>query len=492
MPQITKNNILTIDLGTTYFKIARFDRDGQLCDVCRIAPSIIASEAGRMELPVHAFVETIAQGISELRRRDNRQLADIEAISFATQTNSFVLLDADNQSLTPLVLWPDERARPLDAAIRNRCDIPGFSATTGVPRVNHQFMPAKLLWFQNHLPAIWKQVGRVCLMSDYLTLLFTGKHVTEAGAAGLTGLVDIHRCQWWPEMLTRFGIEERCLPSIRRAGTDLGSIDPQASQRFGLPASCRFVLGCLDQYAGAIGAGCVAPNMISETTGTVLATVRCVDRFASQPNPAVFQGPAFQDGRYWQMAFGEISANYLEWYRKQLPDQPSYEQLTDLAESIEPGAEGLKLRSHVGLTKPKEVFEGLTARHTCGHMVRCIMEAVAHALGDQIACLCANSEGHAMSTMSCPDVFLPQEIRCAGGAARSDFWLQIKADMLGIDAVATQCPEPTSLGAAILAEASLEDADIGEVAQRWVQLKPSHHPDPQQHRQYSAAPTILR
>ncbi len=81
--------------------------------------------------------------------------------------------------------------------------------------------------------------------------------------------------------------------------------------------------------------------MISETTGTVLATVRCADRFSAQLGPAVFQGPAFREGLYWRMAFGDVSANYLQWYRDQLPDRPDFEQLTALAEQIEPGADGL-------------------------------------------------------------------------------------------------------------------------------------------------------
>ena len=34
--------ILTIDLGTTYFKISLFDRSGRLCDTCRIAPPTLA------------------------------------------------------------------------------------------------------------------------------------------------------------------------------------------------------------------------------------------------------------------------------------------------------------------------------------------------------------------------------------------------------------------------------------------------------------------
>ena len=336
--------ILSIDLGTTYFKVSLFDRNGRLCDLCRIAPPIAAAQAGYAELPAGAFDRAILQGISELRSRSSRGLTDVAAVTFATQTNSFMLLDSGERPLTPLILWPDRRAADLEAEVCRRCDIPGFSTTAGFSRINFQCMPAKLLWLQGQSPEIWKRAGKLCLISDYLTLLLTGKHVTEAGAAGLTGLVDIHRCRWYPEMLARFEIDEHRLPAIVRAGIDLGPITPRAARRFELPPSCRFVVGCLDQYAGAIGVGNVEPGMISETTGTVLATIRCADRFAAQPNPAVLQGPAFREGLYWQMAFGELSANYLHWYRNQLPDRPDFDQLTALAEHVEPGAEGLSSR----------------------------------------------------------------------------------------------------------------------------------------------------
>ena len=127
--------ILSIDLGTTYFKVSLFDRNGRLCDLCRIAPPIVAARTGYAELPADAFCEAILQGIAELRGRSSRGLTDVEAVTFATQTNSFVLLDAEERPLTPLILWPDRRAAELEAEVRRRCDIPGFSATTGFSRI---------------------------------------------------------------------------------------------------------------------------------------------------------------------------------------------------------------------------------------------------------------------------------------------------------------------------------------------------------------------
>ena len=62
-----------------------------------------------MELSADAFWKALNQGVGQLRNRADGRLADVEAVTFATQTNSFVLLDAGNQPLTPLILWPDRR-----------------------------------------------------------------------------------------------------------------------------------------------------------------------------------------------------------------------------------------------------------------------------------------------------------------------------------------------------------------------------------------------
>ncbi len=475
--------ILVCDLGTSYFKLAMVDPSGQLAGLCRIRPPVRQPEPGWMELDARAFVEVLADGVAQLEAEVPGSVSAVTAVTFATQTNSFVLLDEGGRPLTPIVLWPDERAAAFEQEYRGRCLLPAAALTTGIPAVTRQYMAAKLLWLQRESPHTWEKTAKICLISDYLTLVLTGRHVTEAGAAGLTGLLDVHRCRWSAELLASLGIRPDCMPTPVRAGTELGPLDRcegfgGPTGRLRLSPSCRFVVGCLDQYAGAIGAGNTSAGCVSETTGTVLASVRCADRFDSSVRPGTFQGPAFADGLYYRMAFGEIAANYLEWYRQQLPQAIDFERLAEMADRMEPGAGGLRLKSGVALTanretlKLEDVFEGLRADHTEGHMVRCIMEAVAFALGEQIRALCGDD--------------LPTEIRSAGGGARSAVWLQIKADVLGVPVAATECAEPTCLGAAILAEAACEGKSVGEVAQDWVRVKSPHLPRLEHHRRYQA------
>jgi xylulokinase len=462
-------HILTFDLGTTYFKVCLFDDTGQLLEVRRAAPPIVRSNDDRCELPVEGFRRVLTEAVLDLGRSVTGGLSEVAAISFATQANSFVLLDEHDQPLTPIIMWPDNRACPAEPLVDELSRMDGFTRTTGIPQMSGQFMPAKLIWLKKHEPKVWSQAKRMCLISDYLTLWLTGQHVTEAGTAGLTGLIDIQKIQWWPEACQHLSIPNSWLPHVVRAGTDLGAINREMAEALGLPSCCRFVVGCLDQYAGAIGAGNVTPGGVSETTGTVLATVRCADLFNPNVPQGVFQGAGPDDRTWYQMAFGDTSANLLEAYRNSLPDRPQYEALCDLASEVSPGCDGLRIDT-CDLSGLDSMFLGLTEQHTPGHRVRAILEAVAFALSDQLCTLCGDDR--------------PAYIRSVGGAARSDLWLQIKADVLNLSVQATACPEPTSLGTAILAAGSLHETHIKTLAEHWVRPRPANHPDPATHHRY--------
>jgi xylulokinase len=286
----------------------------------------------------------------------------------------------------------------------------------------------------------------------------TGRHVTEGGVAGLSGAMDVKAFAWWDEMLERLGVRAAQMPAIVRAGTDLGLVREEVAGEMGLPGSCRFVVGCLDQYAGAIGTGTVERGRVSETTGTVLAAVRLSDSIDSGLPDDVYQGPAFDEGKFFQMSFSSTSANLLEWYRDTLADRPSFAELSRLAGEandvvvIEPYREGEPVES---------CFRNVRAEHSVGQVVRGIMRTVAEALKRQVSSLSPQ---------------MPAAIRSAGGAARSDVWLQLKADVLGTTMEAIDCPEPTSLGAAMLAARAVGLGSLPELARRWVRVRASFEP----------------
>ncbi len=453
--------IATLDLGTSCYKAAVFGPEGELLAVHREVPPVVHPRPGWWELEAGAFRQTVQRAMAGLAANVPGGLGEVHALSFATQTNSFLLLDSGNQPVTPIILWPDARAAGL-AGLDEVLGLPELRATTGLPAMNHEFLPAKLAWLRAHDAAAWQRAGRLCLLSDYLTWWLTGRHVTEASAAGLTGLVDIHRLQWWPAACARAEVPASWLPEIVRMGTEIGPLCPEAAGELGLPRGCHFVVGCLDQYAGAIGVGNVAEGGVSETTGTVLASVRCADRFREDLPPEVFQGPGFQAGVYYPMAFGSTSANLLAWYRDQLPERPAFEELDRLAAAVEPGAGGLRVRAGAFMASLEEAFGG-SVPQDAGQGARAIMEAVAWALAGQVAALCGEQR--------------PAQIRSGGGAARSRLWLQIKANVLNVPFAAPACEEPTSLGAAMLARHALGGVTWVTLAGGWVRIREICEPE---------------
>ena len=65
-----------------------------------------------------------------------------------------------------------------------------------------------------------------------------------------------------------------------------------------------------------------------------------------------------------------------------------------------------------------------------------------------------------------------------GGGARSDLWLQIKADILGLPILRPRQTEAASLGAALLAACAVDLVDdLDTTAREWNPIQDSVKPD---------------
>ena len=450
----TPATILVFDLGTTYFKGTLFDTDGQLKALARIPTPFTNTRGVHSEVSVPAFDAAIQSLADDLRANAPEDYAAIAAVTFSSQTNSFVLLNPSGDALTPFIIWNDRRAAaikpPLDAFLA----LPDFYARSGVPSLSPEFMIAKLYWHQEETAEMWERVDRILLISDYLTWRFTGQFVSEAGAAGLTCLVDIHTLEWRDDALAILALERDSFCDIARAGTNLGPMCARAAEAFHLSDDCKFIVGCLDQYAGAIGAGNTQSGDVSETTGTVLATVRCADEFAPVAGSPVFWGPSAMPGRYYQMIFGDVSANLLEAFRNALPEPVDFDVLGDEAANAASG--GLILPRPLETLALLELVRTWARTEPRGEAVRAIFKGVADSLRDQLEQLCGASR--------------PNKIHSVGGAARSAVWMKIKSNALGLPMRAVACPEPTSLGAALLAMHGLTGESIASLVERCVKL----------------------
>ncbi len=481
--------VLGIDLGTSWFKLGIIDREGRLAGLGRIPLPAPEPGSARRELPVAWFREALADGIGRACRQAGVAPAAIRAVSYASQANSFLALDAGFRPLTPLILWSDERAQPVDPAAATLWARDDYLPTSGMNLQGPQLCAAKLCWLRARRPGLWGRIRHLMTISDYLTYSLTGEAAGDEATASLLGFWDVAGRRWWPEALDLLEVPAAWLSALRAPGSPVGSTGGEGAAALGLGRSAAFAVGSLDHHAAALGAGCGSLAPVSESTGTVLACLAETERY--EPRAEYCLGAADREGRFFKLAFNENGASALQGYRDTRAPHLSIEELAALAGRAPPGCEGLvalpradrfpalqgfRLEPAAGgapspaARRLERLLAAAPASPTAvpdalhGYFARAMMESTAASLRDLLRAIGGGGAKGIVAT---------------GGGARSDLWLQIKADLLGVEVLATGTPEPACYGAGMMAAVAAGwFVDRRGAAAAWVRARRRFRPGP--------------
>lgn len=429
---------LGIDLGTSFFKAGVFDETGKLYGLGRHPVKKESSVGNSCELDVAVFWETLTSCIGDAVKEANISSTQIDALSYSSQANSFILLDKSDHPLTPLILWSDQRVEEESVQLKELVSRRDFLYRTGlgIPPGTHSLI-AKVGWFQRQQPNVWEKARRIMSISDYLVFMLTGNSVSDMSTSSMTGLLDVQEGEWWQEALDTLGIDKKQLSTLSNVGSFTGNLTEKTVELVGLPPGIMIFLGGLDHHMVAIGAGIPYSGNISESTGTVLACVNY--RNGYKPRTGVNIARGLEDDHYFQMAFNTNGTIVLDWYQSTYASSLSIPELLAMAEMVAPGCDGLVARPFAHEYEDLKGFIGVKENHTHAHFVRAILESVSRSLGE----LFNELQGEAGAIVS------------SGGGARSRLWLQIKADMLNRIFLLPDSGELACRGAAMLCAAGI-------------------------------------
>ena len=411
--------LLGVDLGTSYFKVGLFDAFGALKGLGRAAVEKDVPLPGRAELPVPRFWAVLRQVLAEALTQAGAEAREIAAVSYSSQTNSFVLLDRADLPLTPIVLWTDARAEPLAPDLEEFSRRELFARTVGFASWSSGFAVAKWRWWQENQRDTWVRAHRVQTMADYFTYALTGQCVGDASTAAFLGLLDLAKHEWWSAALSISRVEAERLSSPLAPGTVVGRTVARATELLGLQADVPFAIGGLDHHVAALGSGLGTLADLSLSTGTVLAAMTLVPE--AVPGTGCYHGPHFDGRKYYRLAFDPAGAGQLEDFQRRFAPGAALEELLILA-AVAP-AGGLAPRDL------SAVSHGVAMRY--------LLEKIAAGQRTLIRQVTNSAK------LSC--------IVATGGGARSALWLQIQADMVGVPIMTPAAPERACLGAAMLA-----------------------------------------
>ncbi len=473
-------NYLTFDIGTTALKTALISDEGLVLAVHTEEYAHRTPRPGWAEMPAEVYWEAAVAGTravlsgSPLSCQERGLGAEaVAAIGFASQGQSFVALDASGRPLRDAIVWVDNRALEIAQRWeRQWLSREEYRRISGYPFIPEGLTVFKLAWLAEHEPQAHRAAKFLCL-PDYLIWRLTGEAATDYNIAQMSGLYDLRAQGWEPRLLEAAGIGEEQLPRVHAPGTVVGELRAEVAEGLGLRTGTAVCVGCNDQLAGAIGAGNVAPGLVTETTGTALAVVVTTEELLEDRR--FFVGKHAVPGLSYAMPFAPTSAIVLTWLRDLSGSGGEYSEFLRGVEDIPPGCEGLTVLPHFcGTATPtfnpqaRGAIAGIGLGHTRAHLARAVMEACACLLQECLEPL--QERGVPVSS-----------VRSLGGAARNDLWLQIKADLLGLRVERPACPDAANLGAAMLAATGVRQfATVAEAAQAW--YRPERRFDPQAER----------
>ncbi|MFI6008784.1 FGGY-family carbohydrate kinase [Streptomyces sp. NPDC051243] len=363
-------------------------------------------------------------------------------------SGTVLLTDGAGRPMSPALMYDDGRATAQ--AARARMAGIGVQDTWALP---------KLLWLTENFGH-----GRVTHQPDLIVSLLTGELPPADSSHALKTGYDLER-DAWPAMLPRLGLSDTAIPDVVRPGTPLGEVSATAAEATGIPAGTPVIAGMTDGCAAQIASAALRPGSWNSVLGTTLVLKGAAPAPVRDPTGVVYNHRA-PDGSWLPGGASSVGAGVLT---AAFPGaDPS--AMDARAAAYEPsGAIAYPLVS------PGERFPFLAP------------DACALVLGEPESdadLWAALLQGVAFTERLCLDYLhhlgapLDGSLTFTGGAARSPYWNQLRADVLGRPARVPQQTEPALGMAALAAYGTGAAPHLAEAAEGMVRVGTTVEPRP--------------
>lgn len=451
---ISKDNdgyLMGIDLGTSTLKVAIFNLYGKEISYKSMEYPLSYTGKGFIENNLKKYWRAIVKliKIALLEINDPQKII---ALSLSSQAETIVPIDKNGEPLRNAIVWQDCRSSKEAKDISKVFNQDKMFRVTGQPSVDSSWPATRIKWFKKNQPEIFSKTYKFLLLEDYIAFKITGKMFGEKTVYSTSYYYDIKKFEYYNPMLDYLGVKKDKFPEILTTGTIIGNISKKAARETGLSIDTKFVVGALDQLAGAIGAGNIKEGMATETTGTVFAMVVTTNNPRINIKSRIPCCVHAVGGKYCLLPYSMTGGMMLKWFKDNfyLREEESvgdsiYNLMIKEADTVAPGCQGLITLPHLtGAYTPENnpdargVFYGISINHTRAYFVRSILESVGFMMRKDL---------ELFSRMG----IKIEKIFSMGGGAKSNLWNQIKSDITGIKINIPSYTETAVLGAAIIA-----------------------------------------
>ena len=453
--------VIGLDVGTGGARALAVDLTGRVPAAGRadFPPSASRAEGARVEQDPQAWTRAAAQALRSMMALLGGS-TEVLGISVDATSGTFLLVDEQNNPLTPGLMYNDLRAvgqgDRCAEALRSTLRPYGveIAASFALPKIAH---------LAETQPAVFARCRRIVHQTDWIIGMLCGRYdVTDVSTALKTG-ADIGRLSWPGAIEHALGIPLERLPRLVLPGVPIGEVTAEASRLTGLPVGTPVVSGCTDGTAGCLASGAGQAGDLNVTLGTTLVFKAVANEPVFDPAGVIYnhRHPA---GGYLP---GAASSTGAEWINARLGAHPDLDGLGAKAAALQPARHTayplVRRGERFPFACPAARGFGLEQIAAPEELFAAGMEGVAYLerLGiERFAALGFNIGGRVFAT---------------GGAVAGETWLRIRAAVNRRNYVVPEHPE-CAMGAAILAAAATV-GDCPEATRRLVRVAREVEPD---------------
>lgn len=438
--------VLGIDIGTGSVKAVAINIEGQSVKMCQQHYSYSAPQPGYYEQNPETIWDAFKTCISEIITKTGTQPL---AIGLSSAMHSLIAVDHDCRALYPVITWADNRSAAIAKRLRASAEGLHIYKATGTPL--HAMSPlCKIIWMRENDAALFSKTYKFIAIKEYIWHKLFDEFIIDHSNASCTGLFDIEQLHWDPDALAMAGINERMLsaPVPTRYSKNYQPVAGLKNLKEGVP----FVIGASDGCLANLGSMADRPGVAAMTIGTSGAV-----RVASSkplPNTDAMTFSYILDEQTF-ICGGPINNGgvALQWWVKNNTDsEPTdndYNQLFAEVAKTPAGSDGLIFlpyltgeRAPIWDSESCGVFFGIKLQHTKAHFSRAVLEGICYAMKDVLDAVQKNSEPIT-------------QINVSGGVTKSATWVQMLADITGINMAVLQTGDASAVGAGLVAMKSV-------------------------------------
>jgi len=382
---------LGIDLGSSSIKVALIESATGISKCVVQEPqkemSISSPQKGWAEQDPEIWWKYVCRAIKRIKTENSISGTDINGIGIAYQMHGLVLIDKNGNSLRDAIIWCDSRAVSIgDKAYQNigpkKCDKHLLNSPAN-------FTASKLKWVKENESEIYSKIYKFMLPGDYIAYRLSNEIKTTISGLSEGIFWNFKEDIISQGLLNYYTFSNDIIPDVIETFSNQGIVSSKASTESGLKEGTPILYRAGDQPNNALSLNVFSPGEVAATGGTSGVVYAVTNNLSVKESSRVNNFAHVNYKKGVSKNIGKLlcingAGIQYRWLLNNL-DVASYQEMNDMADSVDVGADGLCIlpfgNGAERMLNNKDVGTRILNldlnRHNKAHLCRAALEGIA-------------------------------------------------------------------------------------------------------------------